>query len=55
MESSAIILQSQLFDEGKISGKVDVKNGFLVSNLRTLAWQISQEEVDHRFSMTRHF
>ena len=35
------------------SAKVDAGNGLPVSNLVTLAWKISQEEVDHRISTSR--
>uniref|UniRef100_A0A1A9VI89 Uncharacterized protein n=2 Tax=Glossina austeni TaxID=7395 RepID=A0A1A9VI89_GLOAU len=34
------------------SAKVDLPNGLEVSNLASLAWKISQEEVDHRTSIT---
>ena len=40
---------------GEQSAKVDAGNGLPVSNLATLAGKISQEEVDHRISTTRHF
>ena len=37
------------------SAKVDAGNDLPVSNLATLAWKISQEEVDCRISTTKHF
>lgn len=55
MKSSAIISQSQRTFWQRNNQWKSMQVGLPVSNLATLAWKISQEEVDHRISMIRHF